>query len=65
MTGGMFEVNRLQVGLFIGQDRISQPKEANWAFQGKSWFGLGLGYAIFGSPSDKPASTQVESKKGS
>ncbi len=57
-TGAMIEANKFQLGVFIGQDRISQPKAANWAFQGKTWFGLGLGYALFGAAPAQPARTQ-------
>jgi hypothetical protein len=54
-TGMMFEVNRFQIGAFIGQDRISQPRQSSWAFQGKTWFALGLGYTLFGGVAEQPA----------
>ena len=56
--GLMLEENRFQIGAFLGQDRISQPSQANWAFQGKTWFAIGLGYTLFGAAPEKPAAKQ-------
>lgn len=54
-SGLMLEVEKFQFGAFLGQDRISQPNERDWVYQGKNWWAIGLGYSIFGSGSGQPA----------
>lgn len=58
VLGGMFDVDRFQFGVFVGQDRISNSSAANWAHQGKTWYGLGLGYNLFGGAQPQPAAEQ-------
>ncbi len=53
--GTMLEVEKFQFGLFLGQDRISQPNQGNWVYQGKTWWALGLGYSLFGASAPKEA----------
>ena len=56
-VGAMFDVDRFQFGAFIGQDRISQPNQADWIYQGKTWLAVGLGYSLFGAESAKAATS--------
>jgi hypothetical protein len=56
--GGMLEVNRFQLGLMIGQDRISNPNQSDWRYHGKPWLSLGLGYALLSAPSATPSTKQ-------
>lgn len=58
-TGLMIEIDRFQFGAFVGQDRLSQPNQKDWVYQGKLWLALGLGYSLFGSGgTEKPAGAQ-------
>ena len=52
-VGAMFDVDRFQFGAFIGQDRVSQPNQSDWIYQGKTWLAVGLGYSLFGAESAK------------
>jgi hypothetical protein len=54
LGGVVLDLDKFQLGVFAGQDRISQPQTTNWAYQGKTWFGLGIGLRIFGSETAKP-----------
>lgn len=54
-TGGVFEVDKIQFGLFVGADHISNNKKTNWIHNGRPWYAIGLGYSVFGSSTPKPA----------
>lgn len=56
-TGLMLEVDRFQFGGFVGQDRISQPNQADWIYQGRTWLALGLGYSLLSTPPATPSKT--------
>jgi hypothetical protein len=59
LTGGlMLEVQRFQVGIMYGVDRISQPNQTDWAYQGKPWLSIGLGYTLLSAAPQSPASGQ-------
>lgn len=47
--------DKAQVGLFIGIDQLSNinQKEYGWRYQGKPWFSIGFGYAIFSTEIEK------------
>jgi hypothetical protein len=47
--GYMLDYNKIQIGVFMGVDRISNLNNSNfgWKFQGNPWFSIGLGYSIF------------------
>jgi hypothetical protein len=50
-AGVMLEIDKFQFGGFFGQDRISDPNQRDWIYQGKTWLAIGLGYSLFGSAS--------------
>ncbi|HET6229222.1 MAG TPA: hypothetical protein VFE05_04025 [Longimicrobiaceae bacterium] len=54
--GPMLEVNRFQFGVMFGWDRISNPNQSNWIYQGRPWLSLGLGYSLLSAPPATPAS---------
>lgn len=56
--GTMVEVNRFQIGLLFGWDRISDPNQNDWIYQGKRWISLGLGYSLLRAPADSPSRDQ-------
>ena len=45
--GVLKEVGQAQFGLFIGFDFLSRNLGENWIYQGRRWFGIGIGYNIF------------------
>jgi hypothetical protein len=51
--GGIFEFNKIQIGLLWGRDRISDYSDPGWIFQNKTWFSIGFGYAILSRPPSK------------
>ena len=53
IAGGMFDIDKFQFGAFVGQDRISQPNQGDWVYQGRTWLAVGLGYSLFGATSKK------------
>ncbi len=48
LTGLMYEYDRVQIGLYVGWDYINNQDVYKWDGNGKMWFGLGIGYGIFG-----------------
>jgi hypothetical protein len=54
-AGAMLEINRFQMGLMFGRDRISNPNQSDWRYHGKRWLSLGLGYALLSAPPATPA----------
>ncbi|RKE95163.1 hypothetical protein [Ichthyenterobacterium magnum] len=45
--GVLKEVGKAQFGLFVGFDFLSRNLGKNWTYQGRRWFGIGIGYNIF------------------
>lgn len=45
--GGVFDFNGAQVGLFTGWDWLGRRDRNEWAYQGKPWLSMGLGFTIF------------------
>jgi hypothetical protein len=54
----MLEFERFQIGLLFGTDLISNPNQNDWAYQGKPWLSIGLGYSLLTAPANSPATTQ-------
>ncbi len=46
-TGLVFDLKEVQIGAFIGWDRISANQRKNWMYQGRHWYSIGLGYSLF------------------
>lgn len=47
LTMGLaYEYDRFNVGIFWGKDKMFGSLK-NWAYQDKSWFGIGVGYDLF------------------
>ena len=42
--GVVHEINGFQIGLVYGTDRVSGKRVAEWPYDGKGWFSLGIGY---------------------
>lgn len=40
---GLFAINKLNVGLSVGKDRLFDKNKNNWEYQNKVWYGLMLG----------------------
>ncbi|WP_430468437.1 hypothetical protein [Winogradskyella ouciana] len=47
------EVGKVQVGVFAGFDFLSRELGKNWIYQGRRWFGIGVGFNIFSVSSGK------------
>ncbi len=52
--GGVFEYDGFQMLLMTGWDHLSGRVGENWVYQGKPWYGLGLGFNIFNTKAGKP-----------
>lgn len=46
-AGLIYEYKDFQAGFIMGWDRLSRELGDSWVYQGKPWFGLGIGYNIF------------------
>ncbi|GAB4028951.1 hypothetical protein [Spirosoma koreense] len=59
-VGYMFENEKIQVGVFMGNDNLSRVNQENfgWQYQGKPWFSIGLGYSIFSTEKPKTDSSK-------
>jgi hypothetical protein len=49
------EYDNFQIALLTGWDRLSGKTGENWIYQGKPWFGIGLGYNIFNTSNNTPS----------
>jgi hypothetical protein len=49
-AGTMLEINRFQLGIMVGSDRISNPNQSDWRYHGKPWLAVGLGYTLLSAP---------------
>ncbi|WP_054851067.1 hypothetical protein [Olleya sp. ITB9] len=54
------EYDNFQVALITGWDRLSGKTGENWIYQGKPWFGVGLGYNIFNTSNNNPSNNKDE-----
>jgi len=50
------EVAGVQIGAFIGFDFLSRELGENWIYQGRRWFGIGVGVNLFDVSSGKTSS---------
>lgn len=66
--GVVLEIDRVQVGVFLGADRINgqydvvsqnengetviEENGINWDYHGKTWFSVGFGYSLFSNNGD-------------
>lgn len=41
------EIGRVQLGGFVGWDFLSRELGKNWIYQGRPWYGIGIGFNIF------------------
>lgn len=46
-TGFVIQYDTFQLAMITGWDRLSGKTGENWVYQGRPWFGIGLGYSIF------------------
>lgn len=46
-AGIVFDFSKIQFGIFMGWDKVSQRNQNGWIYQGKPWYSIGLGYSIF------------------
>jgi hypothetical protein len=46
-VGAVVQYKTLQLGIFIGEDHISNNKYYGWKYQGNLWAGIGIGFSIF------------------
>ena len=53
-VGVIGEYDKFQLAMIMGWDRLSGKIGENWIYQGKPWFGLGLGYNIFNTKQKAP-----------
>ena len=61
--GYMLEYSKIQVGVFMGVDKISNLNNSTygWKYQGNPWFSIGIGYSIFStSTSSQPTKTDTQ-----
>lgn len=60
--GGLIEYNKVQVGIFLGLDRINRINqlEFDWIYQSKPWISIGLGYTIFSQ--EKPSKNDKDNE---
>ncbi|WP_296385410.1 hypothetical protein [Winogradskyella sp.] len=58
--GFIGEYDNFQVALMTGWDRLSGKTGENWIYQGKPWFGIGLGYNIFNTSNNNPSTNSKE-----
>lgn len=54
------EYDKFQIALITGWDRLAGKVGENWIYQGKPWFGVGLGYNIFNTSNNKPDNNEED-----
>lgn len=47
ILGAMFQYKKIQTGLYLGYDFISNQKEYNWDYNGRPWLSIGFGVDLF------------------
>jgi hypothetical protein len=62
--GFILEYNKIQVGAFVGWDRISNLNNTTygWKYQGNPWLSIGIGYSIFSTSSSANQSTTADTQ---
>jgi len=60
--GQLFTYQNVQIGLFVGMDRLSRQNQTTfgWKYQGNPWFSIAFGYSIFSTESKKVGGTGAE-----
>lgn len=59
-TGLILEYDGFQLALMTGWDHLAGRTGENWIYQGKPWYGLGIGYNIFNTKAGKPKNNSEE-----
>lgn len=57
-AGIVYQWDRLQIGIFTGNDWLTTPNKDNWSYQGKNWLSIGIGVSLFSE--DKAAKKEGE-----
>jgi hypothetical protein len=62
--GFILEYSKIQVGAFIGWDRISNLNNTTygWKYQGNPWLSIGIGYSIFSTSSSANQSSAADTQ---
>ena len=47
LFGAMFQYKKIQSGIYLGYDFISNQKEYSWNYHGKPWLSIGIGIDVF------------------
>lgn len=47
LSGIMLQYKKVQAGLYVGWDHINNQHHYQWQYNGKPWFGFGIGYQLF------------------
>lgn len=47
LSGVMLQYKKVQAGIYLGWDHINNQKNYQWQYNGKPWFGFGVGYQLF------------------
>jgi len=56
----IFAFKEVQAGIFLGTDFLQGDYNKAWIYENAPWFGLGIGYNIFGTiEKNKQQQTQV------
>lgn len=56
--GGMLQYKKIQAGIYLGVDFISNQKQYDWDYHGEPWLSLGIGVDVF-----QPKNVTIESQK--
>lgn len=66
-TGVVFEFGKAQAGIMFGWDYLSSRDQKNyqWKYNGKPWFAIGFGLAIFGKQEEKEDPVKATQDKAS
>ncbi|WP_281989730.1 hypothetical protein [Aquimarina aggregata] len=43
----MYAYNKINLGVFVGWDKIVGANRDNWLYNDKAWLGVALGYDLF------------------
>jgi len=60
--GCLYQYDNFQIGLFLGQDRVSGQLGRDWRYQGKTWIGLAVGLSLYSRNSSQGGEGSNESK---
>jgi hypothetical protein len=61
--GIMYEINKLQFGVFLGWDYLSRKGSRTWIYQGLPWLSIGLGLQIFNDKGGNGGTNSNEKQK--